>query len=1156
MMNTNIIKESQFLLRRITETLPWPALLLPILFAFIVLLCIVAFRRKHKLLVFGAGSAVLVAGGMLYLVVGYALRETLSWWLVLVPTLLVGLVYICVMYVRDVHSIHWAWALFLGLLRFTVYCLLGICFLLPGCQDYDITITESKVLALFDVSGSMDAVDGQEGEGGITRQEKIVRFLTTAYQQGSTTTTFLEHLTEHTPVACYRFGAVADDEPVLFDGKTKKAWTAEEWRKWFRPELIEKKDIAVPGTITDEKQVEAYRQSKLALYAQLREGTDVGGSALQIVQREGNSRIQAILVFSDGNSNRGDEEAIRQLLERAGNPKRPIHIITVGVGDYKQPVRIRINPLVAPQAVRADDGAFEVRVPVFGDGLPGEEFEVLLEAQRVKDRNGIELKKEPVYTVGKQKGRFGGGGEFPYDEVVFKVNLEQLTKIKAEEDAKGRLQGQWNFVAKLPRHPREGADKDKPMHLSQAKAVMVNDSTLRVLLFASGPSRDYQFVRTLMAREVDAKRARLSVYLQTAKGLEDVQQDVDGSHLLNDFPNKLERPKGAKKGKGDASKEGDPMNLKSYDVIIAFDPDWSQLTKNQKELLKEWVESDHGGGIAFVAGPQHTLRLIPPVDEAKFNAWDLKPIYSLFPVVLARPPANVQADAQHDATVPSALDFTGIAKGFDFLKLDEESPLPLAGWKEFFGKPMITEFSGGVKKVHPEHGFYNYYRINKAKDGAEVIATFNDSRSPKTADGKAQPYFVSLRVGKGKSFYVGSGEMWRLRTFKEEYHQRFWVKLARFVSSGSGAKTFGRFAMAGEYVTGIIPIEAEVRDKDGFPQSADAPPVVTVRKVAGSDLASGNVASGGRESAGTLTVQLKPKKGPGKWGGTFAGNVRLDKEGFYEVKIDIQGTDESITQTFEVKSPNIEMADLRTNFPKLYNMATDAAAAMLGRLDRETRDRLEGGRERPKGGPDVRVDTSSGARLFFRLASAQSASQLITHVRPEEEKVKGAVRDLWDRGPEVFNAQSWEDVPVLVWAMFLGPLVLMLPVMVFMLIGGRWMAALGLVAALAAIELAMAAVLGWSTPEELFQPSAFGVLLVVPPLICLTAAGILVLAERYYWALGIVVGMVVYLGVLLAVQMIFEPYWWPMKVDFTWMLLLIGLLLATEWFTRKMLRLA
>jgi len=95
-----------------------------------------------------------------------------------------------------------------------------------------------------------------------------------------------------------------------------------------------------------------------------------------------------------------------------------------------------------------------------------------------------------------------------------------------------------------------------------------------------------------------------------------------------------------------------------------------------------------------------------------------------------------------------------------------------------------------------------------------------------------------------------------------------------------------------------------------------------------------------------------------------------------------------------------------------------------------------------------------------------------------------------------------------------------------------------------------------TTPDVLFQPSVYGVLLVVPPLICLMAAGILMLAERYYWVLGILGGMAVYLGALLVVQMTLEPEWWPMKVDFTWMLLLIALLLSAEWFLRKMLRLA
>ncbi len=1130
-------------------------------------LLVVTFRR-HKLeaVILSIVVFLMVLGGGCY-VAGFfvqeapfsALHATIEVPMIWLPVAaLVGVVaafYIGAMYFYDSRTVHWSVASLLGMCRFAVFCLLGICFFLPGCQDYETTVTEAKVLMLFDVSGSMDAVDGQEGEGVTTRQEKIINFLTSAYKQGSSTKTFVEHLCDATPVACYRFGGVLDEDGILFDAKNSKSWTPEQWRTWFRPDKIDKEEIlkAIPGNMTTDAQRAAYLQSKLAMYASLREGTDVGGSVLQALQRESNSRIQAVVVFSDGNSNRGDEEAIRQVLERASNPKRPIHIITVGVGDYKQPVRIRINPLVAPQAVRTDDGVFEVRVPVFGDGLPGEEFEVTLEAQRVKDRNGIELKKEPVYVVGKQKGTFGGGGEFPFGEVLFKVNLEQLTKIKSADDAKGALQGQWNFTAKLPRHAREAMVKDEPLHVSQARPVMVNDSTLRVLLFASSPANDYQFVRTILAREVEAKRAKLTIYLQDSKGQEDVNQDVDGNHLLNDFPNKLERPRAAKDGKkgaaeSEAVKEGDPMNLKSYDVIIAFDPDWTQLSKMQKELLREWVEGDQGGGLIFLGAATHMPRLIPPVNDEKFKIWDLKPIYSLLPVVLGRLPVNADPALMHDATIPYKLDFSGLAKGMDFLKLDDESPLPLAGWSEFFGR-LVPEPFGEVVKVHPERGFHgllNYLRVAKAKDGAEVIATINDPKAPKTVDGKVQPYFVSLRVGKGKTFYIGSSEMWRLRTFKEEYLQRFWVKLARYVSSGGGAKSFGRFSMAGEYVTGIIPIEAEVRDKDGFPLSTDASPVVTVRRVDGREV----------KEEKLPVVPLKAKKTQAKWDGTFVGSMRLDKEGFYETRIDIQGTDESITQTFEVKAPNVEMSDLRTNFPKLFNLATDATPAVLARLDEDTRQRLEGGKDRPRGGPGVKVDSGGGARLFFRLANGQPVSQCIAKVRPEEDKVKGAIHDMWDWGPKVYEASSWEDIPGLVWAMFGVPAAALLLVMLAMLTVRRWIAALCVVAALVVVEAAMGCVLAFTVPDELFQPSAFGVLLVVPPLICLLAAGILLVAERYLWVLAILFGMVLYLGVLLLVQVIAEPEWAPMKVDFTVMLLLIAALLSAEWFTRKMLRLA
>ncbi|HYV37863.1 MAG TPA: vWA domain-containing protein, partial [Gemmataceae bacterium] len=1011
-----------------------------------LLIAMIRFRHYTEMAVVSVLALVAIIGGGGYAYVGYQLREAVYAWLVImVPVLLVAAFYIGAMYYYDSRSVHALWASFLGLLRASVYALLGVCFLLPGCQEYDTTITESKVLILFDVSGSMDAVDGQEGESGITRQEKIISFLTTAYPQGSSGKNFLEHLTENSPVACYRFGTVADDEPVLFSAKGQKSWHAQQWRTWFRPDKIARSDIPVPAALTDPNQIAAYIQSKAAMYAQLREGTDVGGSVLQILQREGNSRIQSIIVFSDGNSNRGDEEAIRQVLEKAGNVKRPIHVITVGVGDYKQPVRIRIEPLIAPQTVRADDSGFEVRVPVYGDGLPGEEFEVTLTAQRVKDRQGIELKKEKVYIVGKQKGKFGGG-QAP-DEIVFKVKLEEMTKIKADEDTKGQLQGQWNFTAQMPRHAREAPDKDNPVHLSQPKPVMVNDTTLRVLLFASGPSRDYQFVRVLFAREQEAKRAKLSIYLQSSKGLDDVHQDVDGTHLLNDFPNKLEKAAGGKKV--DASKEGDVMNLKSYDVIICFDPDWTQLSKTQLDILKEWVTEEQGG-IIFVGGPQHMQRLIPPVDEDKFKEWPLKQVFSIFPVVLARNPPGVKAELLQDTSIPYTLDFTGMAKGYDFLKLDEDSFMPLAGWEDFFGPYVKSDFPGFGEKIHPLRGFHGYLRVAKVQPGGEVLATFGDPKAPKTLDTPptGQPYLVSRRIeGKGKSFYIGSGELWRMRTFKEDYHQRFWIKLARYVSSGSGAKSFGRFLMAGEFVTGKVQIAAEVFDKDGAPLNPLTPPSVTLRKLDGSS-----------KDAKLPTAQLvfnadkkkqqDEEKRPKPPGTPFSGEVVLDKEGQYEISIDIPGTTESITHNFEVKSPNVEMSNLRTNFPKLFSMATEATPAILARLDRDARGRLEGSKDRPQEGADSKADMGGGPRLFFLLANAQPISQCIAKVRPEEDKVKGRIRDLWPEGPEVYNAASWDDVPWLFWSMLGVPAFVMGIVVVLLLLGGRWMAALGVVGVL------------------------------------------------------------------------------------------------------------
>ena len=223
----------------------------------------------------------------------------------------------------------------------------------------------------------------------------------------------------------------------------------------------------------------------------------------------------------------------------------------------------------APEIARPDD-KFPVRVPVIGTGLTDEEFSITLEAQRVKDGLGQPVAGEQKFMLGPKRGKFKGAGDHPQDVVEFEIDVQELKGIKEKEDKAGELEGTWQFVAKVPRHGREAFPKAE--HVSDpATQVLVQKKKLRVLLFAGGPSRDYQFVRTILFRESVEKRIELSVLLQSGRQ-DHVEQDVEKERLLVNFPDQLAE---------DAANKH--MSLSEYDVIIAFDPDWTQLDENQAE---------------------------------------------------------------------------------------------------------------------------------------------------------------------------------------------------------------------------------------------------------------------------------------------------------------------------------------------------------------------------------------------------------------------------------------------------------------------------------------------------------------------------------------------------------------------------------------------
>ena len=275
-----------------------------------------------------------------------------------------------------------------------------------------------------------------------------------------------------------------------------------------------------------------------------------------------------------------------------------------------------------------------------------------------------------------------------------------------------------------------------------------------MLLAAGSPTREFHFVRALLVHEVEAKRAELSIYLQSMLGAKDAGGPRKGRVLgvpaerqFSDFP--------------------EIMKLQ-YDVIVTFDLDWSRLKDAQLAALKKWVQT-RGGGLVIIGGPVNTLTLARP-GAAKGK---LKPLLELLPVVL-EDTRLVEARA---ADKPWRLNFPAAKSQPSFLKLEPSRKNALAGWEEFF-----TGNREMKAKAELQRGIYNYYPVREVKKDATILATFSDPAA-RLKSGKEQPYLVLMASGKGKVLWIGSGELWRLRQYKETYHERFWVELAKYVGA-------------------------------------------------------------------------------------------------------------------------------------------------------------------------------------------------------------------------------------------------------------------------------------------------------------------------------------------------------------------------------------
>lgn len=396
--------------------------------------------------------------------------------------------------------------------------------------------------------------------------------------------------------------------------------------------------------------------------------------------------------------------------------------------------------------------------------------------------------------------------------------------------------------------------------------VDVVDRKNKVLVVAGGPTREYQFLRNLLYRD---KSTTVDVYLQTAQP--GVSQEAD--QILDDFPSLREE-------------------LYEYDCVVAFDPDWRAIGPGAADVLESWV-AEQGGGLVLVAGPVHMGETVGGwVDDAS-----MAKVQALYPVEFIRR-LTVGSVSDYTAEEPWPLEFTRAGLEADYLWLADTASASQAVWSEF-------------------KGVYSFFPVRGAKPGATVLARFSDPRSGAGTDGA--PYFVTHFYGSGRVFYLGSGEMWRLRAVDDTHFEQFYTKLIRHVSQGRllRGSTRGVLLVGQEQYQLGNTVEVRAQLSNAQMQPLERPEGVSVQVMH-------------QESGAGQALTLLPD--PARLG-TFSGQFTVLKEGTYRLELPVpDSADERLAQTVKVRIPKLESETPQRNDAVLSRIAkaTEGGEYYLG----------------------------------------------------------------------------------------------------------------------------------------------------------------------------------------------------------------------------------
>jgi hypothetical protein len=201
-------------------------------------------------------------------------------------------------------------------------------------------------------------------------------------------------------------------------------------------------------------------------------------------------------------------------------------------------------------------------------------------------------------------------------------------------------------------------------------------------------------------------------------------------------------------------------------------------------------------------------------------------------------------------------------------------------------------------------GVYSYCPVRGPKPGATVYARLSD---PAIGQGGMEPvYFAGQFYGSGSVFYLGSGEMWRLRSVDPAYFDQFYTKLIRHVSQGRLLRGSSRgVLLVGQdhYMLGnTVEVRAQLSNARLDPLDM---PSVGLQVI--------------QPGGATETISLRPD--PSRAGAYF-GQFPVLQEGTYRLELPVpESENERLSRRIQVKAPDLERENPRRNDALLSTIA-------------------------------------------------------------------------------------------------------------------------------------------------------------------------------------------------------------------------------------------